>query len=150
MYFAEEGLNVDSIRHLTWQKNYAIKQNRKRQLNDFRDITEQFADGRIEATWHERGPNNEAGDVKVIDYVPSLDRFYVISSVGHLWRGTTAGDDWILLNDDIQFAKDFIKVLPHGEARVFLPLMVRAPKIRRSDILMMKDRPGPRVPALIL
>jgi hypothetical protein len=30
LYFAEEGLNVDSIRHLTWQKNYEIKQNRKR------------------------------------------------------------------------------------------------------------------------
>jgi hypothetical protein len=114
LYFAEEGLNVDSIRHLTWQKNYEIKQIRKRLVGDFRVNSEQFAEGRIEAIWHERGPNNEAGDVKVIDYVPSLNRFYVISSVGHLWTGTPAGDDWVLLNDDIQFAKDFIKVLPHG------------------------------------
>lgn len=119
LYYAAEGLNVDSIRHLNWQKHYEIKQNRRRQ-SDFRNTSEQFADNRIEAIWHERGPTNEAGDVRVIDYVPSLDRFYAISTVGHLWTGTPAGNDWVLLNDDIQFKTDFIKVLPHGAGtRIF-------------------------------
>ncbi len=113
LYYAEEGLNVDSIRYLNWEKHYEIKQNRKRQ-SGFRVTSEQFAAGNIEAIWHERGPTNEAGDIRVIDYVPSLDRFYAISTVGHLWTGTPAGNDWILLNDDIQFKTNFIKVLPHG------------------------------------
>ncbi len=119
LYFAAEGTNVDSIRYSNRQQIIKVKQQR-RNTAESRTAAETFADGDIEGTWHERGPDNEAGDMRVIDYVPSLDRFYAISSVGHLWKGSTAGDDWTLLNDDIDFENDFIKVLPHnGGTRIF-------------------------------
>jgi len=119
LYFAEEGLNVDSVRQANWEKNYKIKQNRRNAAST-RSGSEFFANNNIEAEWHERGPDNEAGNIRVIDYLPSLDLFYAISSVGHLWKGSTAGDNWVLLNDDIEFERDFIRVLPHnGGTRIF-------------------------------
>ncbi|MEL6867913.1 MAG: sialidase family protein, partial [Bacteroidota bacterium] len=119
LYFAEEGLNVDSIRHANRLLHRAIKQEQRQKANP-RSASEFFANDNIEAIWHERGPDNEAGDIKIVDYVPSLDRLYAISSVGHLWRGSTAGDDWELLNDDIQLETNIIRVLPHnGGTRIF-------------------------------
>lgn len=119
LYFAAAGLNVDSVRYANRIKNQKIKRERRAEAH-LRNGSELFADGAIEAIWHERGPNNEAGDIRVVDYLAASDAIYAISSVGHLWKGSTAGNDWVLLNDDIQLHTDFIKVLPHnGGTRIF-------------------------------
>ena len=119
LYYATEGTNVDSIRHENWKNNYRIKQE-KRQQAQFRTNTSSFANGKIEGAWYERGPDNEAGDMREIAYMPATDELYGLSSVGHLWKGTLAGNDWVLLNDDIQFEADVIQALPHnGGTRIF-------------------------------
>lgn len=119
LYFAAEGTNVDSIRHATWQQNYRLKQAMRAQRS-LRSGPESFANGLIKATWYERGPNNEAGDMREVDFLPSNESLYALSVVGHLWKGNLNGKNWTLLNDDIRFNLSDLKVLPHhGGARIF-------------------------------
>lgn len=118
-YFAAPGTNVDSIRAENRRRNIALKKAR-RQGAQSRSVSEVFANGQLTATWHERGPKNEAGDMRVIDFVPASEDLYTISTVGHLWKGNLNGQAWTLLNDDIQFEPDEIEVLPHnGGNRIF-------------------------------
>ncbi len=119
LYFAATGTNVDSIRKENGRRNLALKQLKRKQMQS-RTGAELFADGLIEATWHERGPDNEAGDMRVIDFDPATEDFYAISTVGHLWKGNLDGQTWSLLRDDINFEPDEIEVLPHnGGNRLF-------------------------------
>ena len=135
LYYAVPGTNVDSIRAENRKRNYAIKQARKLEVGS-RFLSETFANGQLEATWHERGPNNEAGDMREIDFDPATETFYALSTVGHLWKGTLTGQNWTLLRDDIRFETDEIEVLPHnGGHRIFAiyGTGVDDKKVRYSD-----------------
>lgn len=135
LYFAAPGTNVDSIRHDNWKRTYALKQSLRTSAGS-RSVSESFANGLIEGTWHERGPVNEAGDMRVIDFLPATESLYALSTVGHLWKGNLNGAPWTLLNDDIQFKPDEIEVLPHnGGTRIFAVYGtgVDDKKIRYSD-----------------
>ncbi len=119
LYFAAPGTNVDSIRHQNWLLNYQHKQEMRAQVSP-RSGEESFAGGLLQATWHERGPNNEAGDMREIDFLPGNEALYALSTEGHLWKGNLNGATWALLNDDIQFEPDEIEVVPHnGGTRIF-------------------------------
>lgn len=119
LYHATAGTDVDAIRRANRERNYRIKQQRK-QSAMLRSGTELFANNAIEANWHERGPDNEAGDMRIVDYVPSSNRLYGLSSRKHLWRGTLNGNDWVLLNDDIEFDRTILNALPNGSGhRIF-------------------------------
>lgn len=135
LYYASPGTNVDSIRHENWKRSYALKQAKRTELS-YRTGSETFANGLLEATWHERGPNNEAGDMRVIDFDPASQDLYAISTVGHLWKGNLNGTTWTVLNDDIQFEPDEIKVLPHNSGHRIFAIYgsgVDDKKIRYSD-----------------
>lgn len=135
LYFAAEGTNVDSIRYENWKQNYGLKQSLRSKVS-LRAGMESFAGGLIQATWHERGPNNEAGDMREIDFLPSNESLYAISTAGHLWKGTLSGSNWALLNDGIRFEPDELEVLPHnGGTRIFaiFGTGVDDKKIRYSD-----------------
>lgn len=135
LYFAGPGTNVDSIRHENWKQHYAIKMARRKEAGS-RSVSEIFANGQLEATWHERGPNGEAGDMRQIDFDPLTEDFYAISTVGHLWKGNLNGSAWTKLNDDIRFMTDEIEILPHnGSVRIFAAYGsgVDNKKIRFSD-----------------
>ena len=119
LYYAAPGTNVDSIRQATYLDNLALKAARSRAAKS-RSGSESFANGLIDAEWHERGPNNEAGDLRVIDFLPNSEALYAISTVGHLWKGNLNGTNWNILNDDIRFEQTEIEVLPHnGGTRLF-------------------------------
>jgi hypothetical protein len=135
LYFAAEGTNVDSIRYENWKQNYRFKQSLRSNLS-LRSGMESFAGGLIQATWHERGPNNEAGDMREVDFLPSNESLYAISTAGHLWKGNLNGLDWTLLNDNVRFQPDELEVVPHnGGTRIFAIFGsgVDDKKIRYSD-----------------
>lgn len=134
LYFAAPGANVDSIRAENRKRNIALKRS-KQGIQD-RSAAEVFANGLLTATWYERGPKNEAGDMRVIDFVPSNESLYAISTVGHLWKGNLNGQTWTLLNDDIRFEPDEIEVLPHNGANRLFAIYgtgVDDKKVRYSD-----------------
>ncbi|KOY84289.1 hypothetical protein AD998_21820 [bacterium 336/3] len=135
LYFAAKGTNVDSIRYENWKQNYQLKQSLQSK-ESLRSGMESFAGGLIQAKWHERGPNNEAGDMREVDFLPSNESIYAISTVGHLWKGNLNGLNWTLLNDDIRFEPDELEVLPHNSGtRIFAIFGVGAndKKISYSD-----------------
>lgn len=99
LYFAHEDLNVDSIRQSHMEDRIKNRQLRPLALD-------QFANGTITGTWHERGPINEAGDMREIDYDRTDDSLYAISTAGHLWKGSLNGNKWRVLNDKIRFSTD--------------------------------------------
>lgn len=121
LYYATENTNVDSIRQYNWEY-FIRKKNEMKQNVATRNGGENFANGNLTAKWHERGPINEAGDMRHIDYLPTTNMLYGISRGGHLWKGSLNGSDWTLLNDDIRFVynRSVIKVLPQGNgSRIF-------------------------------
>lgn len=118
LYYAPDGVDVTAIRHENWKRNYEQIQQRRTQAH--LRTTTTFADGYFEGDWHERGPNNEAGDMREIDFLPETEELYAISSIGHLWKGTLAGGDWSLLNDKIRMGTNLLEVIPNGDNnRVF-------------------------------
>jgi hypothetical protein len=96
LYYASSGTNVDSIRNIHMQDFLHKDRRMGRGL-------QVFANGKIEGDWHERGPKNEAGDLREVDYDPSTDSLYIMSTAGHIWRGHLNGLTWSLVNDKIKF-----------------------------------------------
>lgn len=102
LYYAEEGTNVDSIRlaHMfqhMWRSRMKVA------------ATGTFANGTIKGEWFQRGPINEAGDLREVDYDPQNDSLYVLSTVGHIWKGHLSGQSWRLLNDKVRFNTNLLK-----------------------------------------
>lgn len=83
---------------------------------------ETFANGYLTGEWSERGSNNQAGRMNAVDYLPSTDKLYSISSGGTLWMTNTDGSNWTVLNQDYEFTpqssslKVFLK--PSGGTRI--------------------------------
>lgn len=61
-------------------------------------------------TWSEKGVANIAGSNITLDYDAPTNNIYTISAGGSLWRGSLAGNNWSILNDDIIFENRAIKV----------------------------------------
>jgi|GEM_PF-845327 len=113
LYYATEGTNIDSIHNANWQRHQDIKKSRLAQGYQ-KNTVESFMNGDLMAQWHERGPNNEAGDMRILDYVPSTDALLGISTANHLWKGSIAGNDWVLLDDDIKYNKAILAAFDYN------------------------------------
>jgi hypothetical protein len=85
-------------------------------------IHETFANGALTGNWVERGPRNIAGSARAVDYDAATNNIYTITDGGSLWRGSLAGNNWTLLNDDIQFQTLALKVFTKiaGGRRILL------------------------------
>ena len=112
LYYAEDSLDVDSIRLLHMNE-------RMKWSNRLAKGYEQFANGKINGEWFERGPFNEAGDMREVDYDPIVDSLYCISTAGHIWKGSLSGSKWRVLNDKIRFSTDaFAHITKNGQDRL--------------------------------
>ena len=85
LYYAEDGLNVDSVRSANW--SYFYEKNPRKDSQFPLRGNETFANGYLTATWHERGPNNEAGDLREVDFFPETEEiygifYYILSGTG--------------------------------------------------------------------
>ena len=115
LYYADSSVDVDSIRNENWKRYYSEHVQKAERL-EMRS-SETFAGGYIMANWHERGPNNEAGDIREVDFFPPTEEIYGLSSVGHLLKGTLGGNDWEILRDDIRFSNEVLELLPQGSGK---------------------------------
>ncbi len=112
LYYADSTTNVDSLRHEEW-----LKRKTKKVVSDPSapipaPAPMAYANGAINGEWFERGPNNEAGDCRIIDFDKATEDIYLISSAGHLWKGNLDKRKWIVLNDNAKFNT---KVLAHAK-----------------------------------
>jgi photosystem II stability/assembly factor-like uncharacterized protein len=75
---------------------------------------ESFANGQLTGSWAERGSQNQAGSLRIVDYDKDLNKIYGISDGGTLWQGNLDGTGWSALNDDLRFDGRILKVIPDG------------------------------------
>jgi len=81
------------------------------------ETTETFGNGlNLSGKWVERGSNNLAGNVLSMDYAPATGALYLVSAGGTLWKGVTTGSTWKVLNQDIQFNNNLVKILPNASS----------------------------------
>ncbi len=96
LYYTDGHTNVDSIRNA-----HMISFSQK--VQRLQTEKETFANGKIEGQWFERGPVNEAGDLREVDYDAANNRLFVMSTAGHIFQGTLDGNTWNVLNDRLKF-----------------------------------------------
>jgi hypothetical protein len=94
----------------------------KQRENQQQKTIEQFANGFIEGEWFERGSSNQAGNLMNIDFEKNSELIYGISANGSLWKSDLNGTSWQILNNDLVFDTDIIKViqLSLGQRRIFV------------------------------
>jgi hypothetical protein len=105
LYMAASGTDVDAIRAKNLEDRIAFRNSILLKNRNSRTSVESFADGLITATWHQRGPTNEAGDMQAIAYDSVTNNIYALSTygyygvngsgttgrAGHLWKGNLNG-----------------------------------------------------------
>ncbi len=94
----------------------------KQRSNVQQKTVEQFANGFLEGEWFERGSSNQAGNLMNIDFEKNSELIYGISANGSVWRSNLSGTSWQILNNNLLFDNDVIKVieLSAGQRRIFV------------------------------
>ncbi len=85
-----------------------------------RSDEEWFAENTVKGKWIERGSNNNAGNIMVVDYVREEDIVYAVGGDGPMFKGDISGLDWTLVNDKLRFSTNLLKVfrLQNGTSRI--------------------------------
>ncbi len=81
-----------------------IDSNNRLNLYKVKAELDEIAGGRLSGEWIERGSNNLAGRIHTADINPDGWTLYAGSSGGNIWKSSIGGDDWVSLNDDLQFS----------------------------------------------
>ena len=81
---------------------------------------ESFANGLLTGDWSERGSQNQAGSLRTVDYEADENKIYGMSDGGSLFRGNLDGTGWEVLEDDIQFDREALQVVPNGSGKRIL------------------------------
>jgi len=112
LYHADPWVDVEAIRAANYRRNLARKQTLRAQAG-LRSVTENFANNKVSGAWHERGPNNEAGDMREAFYEPTTGDLYATSVGGALWKGDLGGN-WELMDDSRRFRGGVLHRVPNG------------------------------------
>lgn len=94
---------------------------------------EWLADGNLFGEWVERGSNNQAGRIVATDYVPEIDKIFVISDGGTLFKGDRDGSSWEVINDDLRFNDAFLRHFEHDGGRRWIAFVEDKPYYSDDD-----------------
>ncbi len=119
LHSIEQDIDYKLIDKETRRSKYKSKQLKKNSAFEENDIS--VANGLIEGEWIERGSNNLAGRMHISDIDFQDNLIYAASSGGNIWRGTLDGNNWVSLNDGLQFDNiRSVKVLRNGNIKRIL------------------------------
>ena len=131
MHSAEPGTDWKAIeartRYTRHQKRVAAK--KTTQIRE----DELLADGNLFGEWVERGSNNQAGRIIATDYVPEIDKIFMLSAGGTLFKGDRDGSNWEVINDDLRFNARFLKHFEHNGARRWIAFVENKPYYSDDD-----------------
>jgi hypothetical protein len=131
MHVAEPDTDWKAIeaktRYNRHQKRVAIK--KTTQIRE----DELLADGNLFGEWVERGSNNQAGRIVATDYVPALDKIFMLSDGGSLFKGDRDGSSWEVINDDLRFNSKFLKHFEHNGGRRWMAFVEDKPHYSDDD-----------------
>ncbi|MEM9546629.1 MAG: T9SS type A sorting domain-containing protein [Bacteroidota bacterium] len=124
MHQAGEGVDWRQI-EIQNQKEQAQRKLQMRKKNGYvRNESEDVANGNLRGKWLERGSNNQAGSMRLVNYLVEDDMLYGISAGGSLWKGARDGSDWKVVNHDYTFLGDLVEAryLQDGTLRIIANL----------------------------
>ena len=79
--------------------------------SDTRGDDEWLAGGRLLGKWIERGSNNNAGNIMVVDYDVKEEMIYAVGGGGPMFKGDLSAYNWTLVNDKLRFSTNLLKIL---------------------------------------
>lgn len=82
-----------------------------------------LANGKLTGRWNERGSKNQAGSVVATTFDPETEEIWLISAGGSIFKGTLAGSDWEVVNQDYKFNGDLIRFVPTETGRRMLAVL---------------------------
>ncbi len=132
MHSAAPGTDWKRIEYQTSMSRH-INRNRLRNSANNRGDEETVANGHLTGQWNERGSINQAGSVFVTEYDPQTDEIYLISAGGSLFKGSRAGNDWVVLNDDLRFENNLLKKIQIASGERLLANIVDLPHYSDDD-----------------
>jgi len=71
---------------------------------------ETFAEAYLLGRWHERGCENNAGNIEITAYDPETDLVYGVGGGGPMYKGDFSGFGWQLINDKIRFSNPYLHI----------------------------------------
>lgn len=121
------GVHWEDIEYKTAYKKH-VQRSAARTLNRTRggDLVS-VANGKLEGRWKERGSSNQAGNVVATEYDMEEDILYAISGGGSLFKGTIDGLSWEVVNQDLRFNNNFLKMVEHDGNKRLLAHVNRTP-----------------------
>jgi hypothetical protein len=97
-------LNEEARRNIYLKNRDFINQLKKRdEFSPEMLLQTSISNGFISGRWIERGSNNQSGRMHVCDVDFENNMIIAGSSGGNIWRGTLDGENWICLNNGVQF-----------------------------------------------
>lgn len=84
---------------------------------------EVLANGKLTGRWNERGSRNQAGSVVATTFDPESEEIWLVSAGGSIFKGTLAGSDWEVINQDYKFNGDLIQFVPTDSGRRLLAIL---------------------------
>jgi len=124
MHQAAEGVDWREI-EIQNRKEQAQRKLAMRKENGYvRNSSEVVANGNLRGKWLERGSNNNAGSMLLVNYLVEDDMLYGLSAGGTLWKGDRSGAYWQVVNQDYRFTGDLVEAryLENGTLRIIANL----------------------------
>lgn len=104
-----------------WQRIYNENQENaslfKKNLKYGASGRENFAGGVVQGDWYERGANTVSGSMTAVDFLPSTEEIFAMSSSGTLYKGGLTGGAWTIQNDDENFNNSILAVVTYGTGK---------------------------------
>ena len=76
--------------------------------------SETFANGNLEGEWVELGSDNQAGNLRNVEFDKDANKLYGIAGGGILYSGNLDGTGWTPLNETNEFRGGFLEVVENG------------------------------------
>ncbi len=113
MHQVAPGTDWKNLEYQTSMKRHIMRSDARR-IASSRGDDEILANGNLTGEWFERGSIDQAGSVFVTEYDPQTNDIYLISAGGTLFKGTLAGNDWEVINQDVRFENNFLNLIDMG------------------------------------
>lgn len=132
MHQTDSNTNWQAIEYATQMKRHQKRAALREGVQNRTGLTE-IAGGKLVGEWRERGSNNLAGSVFEQEFDPETEEVWLLSAGGTLYKGTLAGSDWSIINQDLRFNNGLLKFIPIDTGRRLLALINKTPHYSDDD-----------------
>ena len=101
MHRAAPGVDTKSMDDFFRFQRYSNRS--KTKSNQKIAVPDTLANGQLIGEWKERGANNISGRIHIAELDTLTQTLFAASAGGNVWKGNLNGNNWISINDNLQF-----------------------------------------------